>query len=230
MKIFCLPYAGGSQFVYSKWKKLLEPSIKLEAVELRGHGTRYSEGFYEDVKEAVDDIYLMIREKINEEEYAIYGHSMGSILAYEAYYKILESGDRKPKHIFFSGATAPNYRRKREDISKLPDEEFMNKVIEIGGTPVEVKESKELCEFVLPILRNDFRILEDYRHKSKKGLIESDISILNGDKDNLELEGIIEWQKHCNKNPNIYTLEGNHFFIENNLNKVIDIIKKTLLL
>ncbi len=40
MILFCLPYAGGSEVIYYKWKKYLNPSIQLEAIELKGRGKR----------------------------------------------------------------------------------------------------------------------------------------------------------------------------------------------
>lgn len=57
MKLFCLPYAGGSaQSIYSSWRDKLEPFVSLNIIELRGRGGRYSEGGYKDINEAVDDI------------------------------------------------------------------------------------------------------------------------------------------------------------------------------
>jgi len=51
----------------------------------------------------VEDILTNIQDKIIADDYAIYGHSMGSLLAYELYYKIIDKNIRKPKHMFFSG-------------------------------------------------------------------------------------------------------------------------------
>jgi len=38
MVLFCLPYAGGSESIYYKWKRHLRPSIELEPIELKGRG------------------------------------------------------------------------------------------------------------------------------------------------------------------------------------------------
>ncbi|MCS4470409.1 thioesterase domain-containing protein [Clostridium botulinum] len=45
MILFCLPYAGGSEAIYHKWKKYLNPSIELSPIELKGRGKRYNEIF-----------------------------------------------------------------------------------------------------------------------------------------------------------------------------------------
>ncbi|WP_435261622.1 thioesterase domain-containing protein [Tenacibaculum sp. nBUS_03] len=41
IKLFCLPYAGGSaKSIYSKWKESLDSAIELHPVELAGRRTK----------------------------------------------------------------------------------------------------------------------------------------------------------------------------------------------
>lgn len=229
MKLFCLPYAGGSSVAYYKWKHLLKHDIKLEPVELKGRGSRYNEELYSDFEEAVNDIYMNIKDKIIEDEYAIFGHSMGSLLAFELCHKIIENNGKIPKHIFFSGYKAPHCQRKKRILHKLPDAEFMNEVIKLGGTPIEVIENKELYNLVIPILRSDFKMLETYKYIERNKAIECDITILNGREDKLTSDELNEWKRHSSKNTNIITFEGDHFFINKNVNKIINLIETTLL-
>ena len=228
MILFCLPYAGGSKVAYFNWKKLLDKSIKLYPIELKGRGERYGEGYYKNVNEAVEDIYSLIEDKIEKEDYAIWGHSMGSILAYELYHKIDKLNARKPKHIFFSGHEAPNVKTKKEISALLPDYEFMKKVIELGGTPEELINNRELLELYVPILKNDFRILENYNYENRGNKIQCDTSILNGKQDSIDIKDIFAWENHVSKGIKIYNLDGNHFFINQKVKNVIDIINNTL--
>lgn len=228
MRLFCLPYAGGSEAIYYNWEKYLDSSIKLNTIELKGRGRRFNEIFYETLDEAVEDILRNIKDKIKDEEYAIYGHSMGSILAYELYYKICNENVKMPKHIFFSGYKAPSIPRKEKQIYLLPDEEFIKEVIELGGTPQEIVDNEELLQFFTPILRNDFKILEKYIYQEKKDKIQCDISILNGKEDDIALEELLAWKKHGNKGVKVYNLKGNHFFINTNVENITKIINTTL--
>jgi medium-chain acyl-[acyl-carrier-protein] hydrolase len=43
----------------------------------------FNELFYEDLQDAVNDIFDIIDNEIDDSPYAIYGHSMGSLLAFE---------------------------------------------------------------------------------------------------------------------------------------------------
>ncbi|WP_234121328.1 thioesterase II family protein [Clostridium hydrogenum] len=228
MILFCLPYAGGSGSIYYRWKMHLNSSIYLEPIELKGRGKRFNEDFYGNLEDAVEDIFENIKDIILHNEYAIYGHSMGALLGYELYYKINKENLRLPKHIFFSGYKPPSLPRKEKQIYLLPDEEFIKEVIKLGGTPREVAENEELLQLFTPILRNDFKMLEKYIYKEKKDKIQCDISILNGKKDDITLEEILEWKYHTDKGFKVYEFEGNHFFINNNVENITKIINQTL--
>jgi len=228
MILFCLPYAGGSKTVYYKWKNYLHPSIELISIELKGRGERINEIFYESLEEAVDDIFENIKDKITNDEYAIYGHSMGALLSYELYYKIEQMGMKKPEHIFFSGYRAPNIIRQEEKKSTLPDYDFISKVMDIGGTPNKLIENKELLEIFIPIIRSDFKILENYKYNERKNNIECNVSVLNGKQDAIKLEEILAWKNHVSKEFKVYSFEGNHFFINTNVENITNIINDTL--
>ncbi|MGO1370119.1 MAG: thioesterase II family protein [Senegalia sp. (in: firmicutes)] len=229
MLLFCLPYAGGSEAIYYKWKNCLHQSIELYPIELKGRGKKMDKGFYENIEEAVDDIFNNIKYKINNTDYAIYGHSMGSLLAFELYYKIEKMKFPKPKHIFFSGYEAPSIIRKKENTYNLSDYDFIKRIIELGGTPKELIENKELLEIFLPIIRNDFKIIENYNYQEREHKIECDISVLYGNQEDISLANILSWKNHVSSGFKIYNLEGNHFFINENITNISNIINSTLL-
>ncbi len=228
MILFCLPYAGGSETIYYNWKNHIHPLIHIVPVELKGRGKRFNEFFYESLEEAVDDIFENIKEKIVDEDFAIYGHSMGSLLAYELYYKMSKMNIRKPKHIFFSGYKAPSIIGERENTYTLPDYDFMKKVMELGGTPDELMNNQELLQIFLPIIRSDFKILETYNFEEREEKIQCDVSILNGKQDTINLKEILAWKHHVGGGFKVYNFEGNHFFINTNVENITKIINTTL--
>ena len=228
MILFCLPYAGGSESIYYKWKNHLHTSIQVVPIELKGRGKRFNEFFYESLEEAVDDIFENIKDKIVDDDFAIYGHSMGSLLAYELYYKISELNLRKPKHIFFSGYKAPSIIREKENIYTLPNYDFMKKVMELGGTPEELMNNQELLQIFIPIIRSDFKILETYNYKEREEKLQCDVSILNGKQDSINLEELLAWKHHVCRGFKVYNFDGNHFFINSNAENITSIINTTL--
>ena len=228
MILFCLPYAGGSESIYYSWKKYLSSSINPKFIELKGRGKRFSESFYENLEEAVNDIFDNMKDKIVNDEYAVYGHSMGGLLAYELYYKARSENVMMPKHIFFSGYKPPDIPRNDKHIHLLPDEEFIKEVVELGGTPHNIIENEELLQLCTPILRNDFKMIEEYVYNEKKEKIQCDITILNGKEEDITLEEILAWKKHADKGFKVYNFAGDHFFINNNIENIVNIINHVL--
>ena len=232
MRLFCLPYAGGSKQAYAGWKKYadtnMEKKIEIEALEIKGRGERFCEGFYHDFSEAVDDIYALIKDKIQKEDYAIYGHSMGAVLAYELYYKIAAEQSNAPGHIFFSGRYSPVVQDNMYVSSKMPDDEFISRLLALGGVPDTLPQSKELMEFYLPIIKNDIRVLETYDFRERDEKIQCAATVINGTEDRTDSNGKITWSDLCGGQCKSYYLEGNHFFINNSVEKIFNIIEEVL--
>ena len=108
IKLFCIPYAGCSASIYSKWKRKLPQDIELIPLEPAGRGRRCDEPLYNNLNEAVDDLYWEAAKVLDRsDEYILFGHSMGSLLAFELYYKLMEEGFREPLHLYVSGARLP---------------------------------------------------------------------------------------------------------------------------
>lgn len=230
MILFCLPHAGGYSNMFCKWKNYIDNSIKLYPIELAGRGSRTEEKFYDSIEQGVYDIYRIIESTVNsEEEYSLFGHSMGSLLAYEVAHKIQKEGFKAPKHIFFSGYGAPHIKKREKPIHCLPDKEFKEELPKIGGMPGDVMKNEEIMSYVMPILRSDFKLVYDYEYKHEGEKLYCDITVFNGKDDDLKLNEIFDWKIHTWGKCTIYMFEGNHFFINDNLSDLCLIINNTLL-
>lgn len=105
-------------------------------------------------------MYELIKLSKGNEKYAIFGHSMGAYIAYELYYKLKNSQTEAPEHLFLSGINPPMLRKSIK-ISHLDNDTFLEQVVELGGIPSDLLKHKDVLNFFLPILRNDFRIVEE---------------------------------------------------------------------
>lgn len=228
IKLICLPYAGGSARVYSKWVNMLDKSIEVISPELTGREKRYNEPYYENLKEAVEDIYKNIRLIIDSGPYSLFGHSMGSLLTFELYYKLKEKGHREPEAIFFSGKAAPNIPVK-EKVHLYSEKQILKKISSLGGTPKEVLDNKDILNFYLPIIRADYKIIETYEYKQKNSLISSPCHILYGSEDDIALEELLAWENHTYDIPKFYEICGGHFFIKDQENMVTSLLNQVLL-
>lgn len=214
IKLFCIPYAGGSAHVYKSWKKYLDDRIELFPVELAGHGIRMDEELYQDIDAAVEDTLRTIRPHLSNGPYALFGHSLGSRIAYELLHRIVIEGLPEPVHVFFSGRGAPHMLHERKVIlHQLDDDAFKQAIIGFGGTPANFFDHPELVEVFLPVLRNDFRLSEIFVPDEPIRAFQRDITILTGNTDEHVSGDIAEWEKHTTAHCRIYPFDGGHFFL-----------------
>ena len=136
VKVYFIPYAGGSSLSYWKWQGEFNSNIEPCFIELAGRGSMDDKPFYERVDEAAEHIADTINKTCCDSEYMIYGHSMGALLAFEAYYKLIEKNAKLPKHIFFSGREAPETDFCRDKIYEEDDDVFLKKISIFDGLPV----------------------------------------------------------------------------------------------
>lgn len=202
--------------------------IRIYPIEIPGRGTRFAQPLWEDIEVIVDDIFEIIKRDINNSLYAFFGHSMGTILIYELTRRIKNAGYSEPLHIFLSGRFPPHINEKKL-ISDLPDDQFKKEIFELGGTPKELIESQELFDVFLPILRSDYKAIENYKMKHERIKWTSNISVLYGshDKEIVEHE-YNEWANYTEGTCEFYKYCGDHFFIHKNTDKILDLLNNTL--
>ena len=227
IKIFPIPYAGASVNVYYGWKKLLPKGYELYMNELAGRGRRFHEKFYLSIDEAAKEIAdCIIRQLQSSDEYVIFGHSMGALLTYEVYYYLVQHEVQLPKHLFLSGRKPPQISLKEENVCKLDDESFMKYVKKFGGIPKEFI-NKEVREVFLPILRADFAMLDRYVYVPRNDKIHCNMSVLYGNRDVATSSSEMEkWTELSDRNVNFYEYDGEHFFINNLPEEIVNLIVK----
>lgn len=231
IQLFCLPYAGGASMIYKKWERYLPDEIELIAVELAGRGRRSNEPLYKNVNEAVDDVYEIIASRIiSGRTYGIFGHSLGAMLAYEVAQKIVMNDLPKPLHMFFSGRGTPHLRSKREKVYHLmSDEEFQHQILNLGGTPKEFFEHPELLDYMLPVLRSDFKLSETAPLNTEINPFDCEISVFVGkEEDEIEAENVHGWMLHTTKTCTVSYFNGGHFFINDEVESLLEIISRKL--
>lgn len=229
MKLFCIPYAGGNEDVYNEWGEKL--NCEVIPILLKGRKERIFMPSYKNLDEAVEDTYSQINmNKSMDEDYCIFGHSMGGLIAYEVYYRILERKEKLPKTLFISSVNVPGCKYTGKNFSKYEDRELVKLLFPLGGINLKIVENEQIAEFYLHILKQDMRLIEEYGTRKYDTGIESDLVIIYSKDDQLINKELIEkWNEEAISNFKIYDLDGGHFYILNNRNTLLDIIKSNLI-
>lgn len=225
IKLFCFPYAGGSSVVYKKWMKYIDDNIELVPVELAGRGYRFDEELCDNIGDIVEDMFHRIKH-MTTCNYALFGHSMGSIIAHELAHYIASKDMINPEYLIVSGRKPP-LSIDMEYISHLSDDEFKREISSKGGTPKEFFQNKELTELFLPILRNDFKVVEEYKY-TRKSKLNCKLAALYGSDEKINNSEIMLWKEYTNNSFKAFKIKGDHFFINENAKDTVSVVNSLL--
>lgn len=215
-----LHYAGGNLHSF----RFLTPYVseyEVYSLELPGRGRRIREELLETSADAVADLVNQVNSIVGRGEYVIYGHSLGALLGYGVASEMISRG-LPPKALIVSGNPGPQVREIK-GIHGYSDEELKNYLVKLGGIEQEVIESKELMDFFLPIIRADFKLAEEFRESKYKPL-EIPIHAIMGTEEEY-VSDIENWKNYTRAGVKCDVLEGDHFFIHKNPEKISSIIK-----
>ena len=228
MNLFTIPYAGGSANYYSRWKRMINKNIAIVPIEFTGRGKRTTEALYNNIYEAVDDIFKQIKKGITCSSYALFGHSMGALICFELAYLIQDRKLPMPNHIFISGRHAPRLKNDDKAIHLFEKNDFIKEIMAMGGTDKEIFEHAELANYFIPIIKNDLRIVYEYQFEQERIPLDCDFSIFTGKEESYSTEQIMGWSKYTTGYCKFYKFDGGHFFINTETEKIISIINQTL--
>ncbi len=226
-RLFCLPFAGGGSAAYYPWTKRLLPDIELVRVNLPGREARLREAPFNRVGPLVN---ALVEELViwMDRPFAIYGHSIGALVAFELARELRRRNLRAPARLFFSGYRAPHLPPAEKPFSILPDGQFIDRVRQYGGLPDFVAQNEELLEMFLPTLRADFEMAEAYLYKAEAPL-ECPFTAFGGLSDpKVTRERILAWKMHTSMHFTSHFFPGGHFFIQDSESSVLSKINLQL--
>jgi surfactin synthase thioesterase subunit len=208
--LFCFPCAGASAATYNKWRKLVPPWIRIEPVELPGRGARVVEAPIDDFDRLVATLTHELSTRLPA-NYAFFGHSMGALLAYGCAGALAKRRKDIPRAILVACCSAPT-RRDNDRFSRAQsDDDLIQELKNLQGTPADVFEHAELLEMTLRTLRADYRVCESFRRRDA-GPLASKIHVFGGRDDDV-LEGdLAAWASEASGRITLEMFDGGHFF------------------
>lgn len=230
LRLFCLPYAGGSAAIYSPWCRSL-PELEVVAIELPGHAHRMGEQPFRRIEPLVEDLLSRFLPMFEEKPFAFFGHSMGALISFELARKLAVEHDLGSAAIFVSGNRAPHLprsARSRLPSHDLPQDEFLEELRRLNGTPSEVLQCSELMELMTPIVRADFELVNTYEYRASLPL-NCPITAFGGS-DDIETppEELDAWKQHTSERFSLHMLPGDHFFLHSQQDSLLQILRSEL--
>jgi len=146
--------------------------------------------------------------------FILFGHSMGAIVAFELTRRLQQESESMPECLIVSARVAPHRRPPRPPINNLSQDEFVEALRRLNGTPAEVLADRELMDMIAPTLRADFAINEEYVYQSSPRL-HTDILAFGGLRDTeTGRQALDDWREMTDQAFGLRMVPGDHFFIQ----------------
>lgn len=228
LTLLCLPYSGASAMVYSRWRRQLPSWMQLQPVELPGRGARYDEPLQIDMRALARQLARELKPTL-QTPYALFGHSLGALLACELAHAFRDLGAPEAVALFASGTAAPSMRSDydRGFAEARSDEELIEQLRTFQGTSEEVLANQELMSLTLPVLRADFMMCGRFT-PVERPLLNCPVHVLGGKEDRATTEQLIGWSKETLGSFSVDMMTGGHFFIHEHEARVIRTLKSHL--
>lgn len=224
VRLFCFPHIGGGPSFFRAWVSRFSPHIEVCAIHLPGREERIGEKpilrFESAVKEIAESLTRFL-----DLPFAFFGHSMGSLIAYEVARTLAHKGNR-PSRIFVSAHRTP-WRPVGTPGGTLGDEEVLQFLRRMKANMDVVENDRE--KIFLNIIKNDLALYQSFVAPMYLQKVDCPITALGGSEDTFAPPAAIEeWADLTSAGFSSHILPGGHFYPAQNLNKLVAIIQHHL--
>lgn len=212
LRLYCLPHAGGGASAFRPWIGQV-PGVAVCPVQPPGREGRWRETPHRAMAPWVGELAEVILGACDG-RYAIYGHSLGALAAFETVRQIRERGGPGPIHLLVSSCPAPDLCDQSEPpIADLSDDQLAELLRSLGGTSELLLTNPALLRMLLPCIRADFTIRDRYRYLPGKPLTIPLTAIACTADPQASVAEVAAWRNHSTGPIELRTLIGGHFAV-----------------
>jgi len=212
-RLFCFPHAGVGTSTFRNWIGALGPDVEVVLAQLPGREGRFGQPLYNCISDLVPPLVQHMARYLDR-PFALYGHSMGGTIAFEAARLIRETWRVQPERLFVGATPAPQLPWAHSPLRDLPEEQFLREIqIRYGGIPAQILGDAELREAFMPILRADIAMVETYAYNDAPPL-DCGITVFGGLQDAMVSRTSLEaWRRQTASQFSLHMVAGNHLFL-----------------
>ncbi|HZE39140.1 MAG TPA: alpha/beta fold hydrolase [Stackebrandtia sp.] len=222
LRLYCFPHSGGSAGEYARWDEGLS-DVEVWGVQLPGRGHRAAA----PASRRMDDLIARLLGEVEfRPPFALFGHSLGALIAYETAHALRAQGRPSPVHVAASAYPAPHLTRlqEREPLHKMDDARLEPLVLEgYGALADELASDPEYLGLVIAGHRADYEVFETYRFVEREPL-DVPMMILGGLDDDIGAPELAGWRGHTRAGFGVHLLPGGHFYLRDERAAVLRLI------
>jgi surfactin synthase thioesterase subunit len=218
--LVCLPFAGAGASFFRPWQLAAPAGLTVVPLQLPGRERRIEDPPYHSVTAAADDLVTDIDALGTLDRVVLFGHSLGAVLAYELARRLAGTDGGRLAGLVVSGSPGPWTRRDRR-ATGLPDDEFVRRVSEFAGYAHAALADPEMRELILPTLRADVAMHEDYAAADDTPLPVPIVSVRGDDDQLVTADEAGQWSKATSQDFTLVTVPGGHMYLTESATPVL---------
>jgi medium-chain acyl-[acyl-carrier-protein] hydrolase len=161
--------------------------------------------------------------------FAFFGHSMGALISFELARQLRRQHAPGPIALFVSAHRAPQRPAPNPPVHSLPQDEFVEELRRLNGTPEAVFQDAELMQLLLPTLRADFAVCETYTYMPEEPL-ECPILAFGGLQDHeVSRDDLAAWRAQTHRTFKLRMVPGDHFFLHSARASLVCVVSRAML-
>ncbi|MCG8421694.1 MAG: alpha/beta fold hydrolase [Proteobacteria bacterium] len=213
LRLFCFPYAGGGASMYRTWSDAVPQQVEICPVQLPGRENRLRDAPFRRIEPLIERLADALQPYLDR-PFAFFGHSMGALVAFELAQTLRRHGRACPAYFFASARRAPHLAGDKNSLHTMTDDELIEELRRLDGTPEKVLADRGLMAWMLPLFRADFEVHETYACSQWEAL-DCPISAFGAvDDETVSREQIHAWRLHTRSEFVLRLFPGDHFFID----------------
>ncbi|AEV87031.1 S-acyl fatty acid synthase thioesterase, medium chain [Actinoplanes sp. SE50] len=178
-------HAGGSAAGYHPLTRWLPASWDLLILDMPGRGKRVREPLPETPARFYDGLRRDLLSLPGTGPYALFGHSLGAVVAVEAAYALRERG-MPPVWVGVCGRLPPGRSLRTPGLAAdMPDDRLLAALHALGGLPDGLDSVPAFQRRFLELLRHDLRILDAHRPDPARGPLAVPLTVFGSTDDPL---------------------------------------------
>lgn len=229
VRLFLFHHAGGSHLLYRGWAAYFPEDWEICLLEAPGRGQLQMLPLIDDCDQLVGYFHDALTAWLDR-PFGFFGHSMGSLVAYQLTRRLVREGGPLPRWLGVSAYGAPQREEGTGGRRHLmSDDELRDWLRNAGGSPPQLLDNEAVWRKFGPVFRGDFKLVDTWAPPPEPESLPVPVSVFGGRGDSLISEDrLLAWRTFTQDFHGLEMYDGDHFYLTDHRRTLIAAITAAL--